>query len=229
MSDLISLIDELSELAKEKKRLGERYNEVEAEILKQGEAELKDSKEKSISYVGSGSNKVTFTKSESLKVVFPSLLKSVFGVLYGDVVEEKTTYTINADGKKLLTNMWLGNYYSDISVETVIQSLDTDEKTKKVLFKKIKGKDPEKDKKTFMTVAGIEEKEAEQMAYFVSEAIVWKEFMAIVNANKNEQQTFGNEAEYEEYEKERKALINKMLECISSAVMVDEGVKLKVE
>ncbi len=215
MTDLVKLVDELSELAKEKKRVGDRYSEVEAEILKLGEAELKDSKEKSISYVGSGGNKATFTKSESLKLLFPSLLKDIFGVLYGDVVEEKTTFTISAGGKKMLIDMWLGNYLTHTTMEDVIKSTGVDEKTQKVLMKKLKGKDPEKDKRTIINVAGLSEKQAEETAYFVAEAIAYDSFMSVVNANKTDGD---DDTKFE-----------KILEIIKNAVMVEEGVKLKVD
>ncbi len=195
-----------------KKKVDERYKEVEAEILKQGEAELKDSKEKSISYLGSGSNKVTFTKSESLKQVFPSLLKNIFGVVYDDVVKEETTYKINANGKKLLTDIWLKNYIQGCSIGAIVSSLNVDADTEKVLLKKLKGKNAETDKKTLMSVAGLNEKLAEETAYFVYEIVAWQNFMMIVKAN---DKTLGD--------------IDSILENIDSAVMVDEGIKLTVE
>ncbi len=214
MGKIVSLVDELSQLAKTKKLVSERYSEVEAEILKLGEEDLKNSKEKSISYAGSDSNKVTFTKSESLKVVFPSLLKDIFGVLYDDVVEEKVTHTINAEGKAILINMWLGNYFSDSSVESIVKSLNVDDKTEKALLKKLKGKNAETDKKNLMTIAKLDEKTAEETAYFVSEVVAYQKFMAIVDANADE---------------DGEVDITKILSNINNAVMVDEGVKIKVE
>ncbi len=212
MDDIIELVDKLSELSKSKKDIADEYSEIEAKIFKIGESKLKDSKEKSISYIGSGSNKVTFTKSESLKLVYPSLLKDIFGSVYSDVVEEKTTYTVNAHGKRLLTNMWLKNYLKDISIESIIKNLNVDDKTEKVLIKKLKGKNPETDKKTLMKVANIDEKIAEETAYFISEVIVWQNFMMIVKANDKSEED-----------------IKGILENINGAVMVDEGIKLTVE
>ncbi len=215
MADIISLVDELSKLSKEKDSICEKYDEVEAEILKLGEVALRDSKEKSITYVGSGSNRVTFTKSETLKQVYPSLLKDIFGVLYDDVVEEKTTFTISAEGKKMLIDMWLGNYITHTTMEDVIKSTGVDEETQKVLLKKLKGKDPEKDRKTLISVAGLDEKQAEETAYFVAEALAYDSFMAVVNANKTDED---DDTKFE-----------KILAVINNAVMVDEGVKVKVE
>lgn len=212
MAELVQLVDRLSELSRKKKEITEEYNQVEAEILKVGETKLEDSKEKSISYVGSGSNKVTFTKSESLKLVFPSRLKDIFGTVYNDVVEEKTTYTVNAHGKRILTNMWLNNYLKDSSIESIVKSLNVDEKTEKVLMKKLKGKNAETDKKTLISVAGLNEKIAEETAYFVSEVVAWENFMMIIKAN---DKTIED--------------IPSVLKDIDSAVVVDEGVKLTVE
>lgn len=214
MADIIELIDELSELDREKKKVAERYSEVEAEILKLGDAELRESKEKSISYLGSGSNKVTFTKSESLKQIYPSRFKDIFGVVYGDVVKEDITYKVNAQGKKILTDIWLKNYIADSSIESLVKSLDVDDKTEKVLLKKLKGKNPETDKKTLMKVAGLNEEKATENAYLVSEIVAWQNFMMIVKANET---------------KENPIDIEELLKNIDGAVSVEEGIKLTVE
>ncbi len=214
MADIISLVDELSKLSKEKDSIKEKYDKVEAEILTLGGDKLKDSKEKSISYVGTGANKVTFTKSETLKLLFPSRLKEIFGVVYGDVVEEKTSYTVNTEGKKILTNMWLKHYINDSSIESLVKSLEVDDKTEKALLKKLKGKNPETDKKTLMKFAGLDEEKATENAYLVSEIVAWQNFMMIVKSNET---------------KENPIDIEELLKNIDGAVMVVEGIKLTVE
>ncbi len=214
MSDITSLVDRLSKLSKDKDNISEEYSRVEAEIIKLGEDELLNSKEKSISYVGTGANKVTFVKSETLKVLYPSLLKDIFGVVYEDVVEEKPSYTLKPEGKKVLINMWLKNYLTDSSIESLVKSLEIDLKTEKVLLKKLKGKNADTDKKTLMQVAGLDEEKAIENAYLISEIVAWQNFMTIVKAN----ETKDNPIDIEE-----------LLKNIDGAVLVEEGVKLKVE
>ena len=82
-----------------------------------------------------------------------------------------------------------------------------------MLKKKIKGQRFSTDKKNLMDIAGLDEKNAEIFAYFAAEAAVWNDFLKLMAVNgKNDP-----------------ASIDRALELIDSAVMVDESTKIAVE
>jgi hypothetical protein len=113
---------------------------IEAEFLKAMEGDLEDTKYKSVSYSDSEGNKVTATAADSLKVVYPTYLKNIFGAAYKDVVTEETSYKISAGATRMLTVLYNREYIRDSSVGELIGTLGLDDKSEKALLKKLKGK-----------------------------------------------------------------------------------------
>ncbi|MBP3266965.1 MAG: hypothetical protein J6M07_01385, partial [Ruminococcus sp.] len=166
-----------------KAQIGELKNEadrIEAEFLKEMEGELADTKYKSVSWSDGVGNKVTATESDSLKIVYPSQLPKIFGAAYGDVVTEVTTYKLSAGASRMLTAMYNGEYLRGASVEELVGSLELDENTSKALLKKLKGKTFDTDVKNLMKLGGLDEEQAKENAYLVSEIAVWNEFMKLM-------------------------------------------------
>lgn len=85
--------------------LKEEYSELEAEVLKQSESDLQDTKLKSITYKGSVGI-ATATMADSLKITYPTFLKKIFGEAYSDVATEKIDIKLTAPATRLLTAIW---------------------------------------------------------------------------------------------------------------------------
>ena len=186
-------------------RLNEKKTLLEAEILAQAEQDLKNTKYKTVHYNGTMGDRVTATKTASVKVVYPSYLVSIFGDAYKDVVKEETSYKLSEPAKRMMAGLYL-NEYSELSIEDVLRDIE-------LLKKKIKGQRFATDKKNLMDIAGLDEKNAEIFAYFAAEAAVWNDFLKLMAVNgKNDP-----------------ASIDRALELIDSAVMVDESTKIAVE
>ena len=110
------------------------------------------------------------------------------------------------------SGLWLRNY-SEMKIQDVVKQIDVDEKTKAILLKKIKGANFKTDKKNLMMIAGLTEQEAEEYAYFISEAAVYENFMRLMKATN----------------KDDTLQIQEALNLIDGAVMVEENPKITVE
>lgn len=199
-----------------KAQIGELKNEadrIEAEFLKEMEGELADTKYKSVSWSDGVGNKVTATESDSLKIVYPSQLPKIFGAAYGDVVTEVTTYKLSAGASRMLTAMYNGEYLRGASVEELVGSLELDENTSKALLKKLKGKTFDTDVKNLMKLGGLDEEQAKENAYLVSEIAVWNEFMKLM-------ELCGTTSDEEIAEK---------IKYIDSAVTVEQTAKIRID
>ena len=186
---------------------------IEAEFLKAMENDLEDTKYKSISYSDGEGNKVTATEAESLKVVYPTFLKNIFGAAYKDVVTEETSYKVSAGAARMLTALFNREYVRDSSIEELVGTLGIDDKSEKALLKKLKGKKFDTDVKNLMKFAGLDEASAKENAYLVSEICVWNEFMRLMELN-------GTTSAED---------ISKALTWIDGAVTVEQTAKIKID
>ena len=98
------------------------------------------------------------------------------------------------------------------SVEMCITQISDDDKTRRVLSKRIKGKNFESDKNNIMKLAGLDEGSASDYAYMIAEAAAWQEFERLLSAS-------GGVSD------ER---IEEILEYINTAVTVEETPKITV-
>lgn len=186
---------------------------IEAEFLKAMEADLEDTKYKSVSYSDGEGNKVTATEADSLKVVYPTYLKNIFGAAYKDVVTEETSYKLSAGAVRMLTALYNRDFIRGSSVDELIGTLGLDDKSKKALLKKLKGKSFDTDVKNFMKFGGLNESAAKENAFLVSEICVWDEFMKLMELS-------GNTSE---------ADIAEALRWIDGAVTVEQTAKIKID
>ena len=112
---------------------------IEAEFLKAMESDLEDTKYKSVSYSDGEGNKVTATEAESLKVIYPSFLKNIFGAAYKDVVTEEVSYKVSAGAARMLIALYNREYVSGGTI-SLSKHLDLTSVQKRHLSKSSKAK-----------------------------------------------------------------------------------------
>ena len=184
MNNIKKKVDEYVNLKRKITKLQEEAAKLEADLIIHGEELLADTKYKSVRMTGENMTcAVTATTAETLKVIYPSLLKEVFGKVYTDCVKEETTYTVNAHGKRILLSLLTGAYSEGTSLEKLINGLDVDDKTGKTLFKKLKGISFDTDKKTLMKLTGMDEETASDYAYMAMEAAAWQNIYNLLFIN----------------------------------------------
>lgn len=204
--------DRLAQIKCSIAELKKEQSELEGYFLKISTAELENTKTKTVAYLGSGANRIVATMAESLKMVYPSYLKSIFGDAYNDVVTEETKYKLSAPATRMLIGLWSNNY-TEMTVAEIINQLPVNDKTKKTLAKKVKGAKFETDKKNLISIGGLDEKTAEEYAYFISEAAIWENFLRLMKINK----------------KATSEDIAEALKLIDGAVVVEETPKITIE
>ncbi|WP_124100904.1 hypothetical protein [Ruminococcus sp. Marseille-P6503] len=201
----IQIKEKISELKSE-------AESIEAELLKEMTVDLEDTKYKSVYYADDSGNTVTATRSDNLKLVYPSFLRNIFGKAYADVVTEETTYKLSAAAKRLLIALHKQDYVRGGSLEELIGSLQLDDKSAKALHKKLKGKNFDTDVKNLIKIAGLDEDKAKKNAYLAAEIAAWTEFMRLMELN-------GTTSD---------ADIAKALTWIDGAVTVEETPKITI-
>lgn len=210
--EMSKLVQRYAEIKQEQEELKKESDSIEAEILKASEADLSDTKFKSAVYTDINGNSVTVTNADSVKLVYPSMLKEIFGKAYGDVVKEEITYKLSEPAKRLLSAVYNKEYVKDGSVEDILDSLNLDDKSYKALLKKLKGANYDTDCKNLMKLGGLDERSAKENAYLVSEAVAWQNFVKLLTLN-NSQLT--------------DEIIGRAVEMIDSAVVVERTPKTK--
>ncbi len=213
MENLSVIIDRMAEISNIKKALAEEYDELQAKLLIEAEKELTDTKLKSVSWTSKGNNAALVTISDTVSVVAGELLQSIFGAVYPSMVEQKTTYTLKAPAKRILSAIW-HREYCEGSVTEIIDGLICDDKKKRVLLKKIKGLSFEKDKQNLMKIAGLSETEASDTAYLINEAAAWENICAFVKINNDNRITSD--------------ILSDVITKVNAAVNVSRGMKTEI-
>lgn len=174
---------------------------------------MKDKKVKHVEFWGSAGAKVEVTTSETLKLVSYNFLLQVIGeVLLSDFVKAEPHYKLSEPFKRLLTAIFQGDYVEQ-SADDVIAQISDDEKTRKVLRKKLKG-NWEKDVANLKVIAGLKDKEAEHFAYFIQEAKNYEKIVHLLEAAGHSRESEGFKV---------------ALDAIRHAVVVEEGIKIGLE
>ena len=176
------IVDRMAEIKQEKKALTAENDRLQAQLQILAECDLTDTKIKSVGYSGTNGNTATVTTSDTVSVIAGELLSQIFGSVYPSMVEQKTTYTLKAPAKRILSAIW-HREYCEGSVSEIINSLSCDDKAKKVLLKKLKGISFDKDKENLMNYAGLSAAEASDTAYFINEAAAWENICTFVKVN----------------------------------------------
>ncbi len=211
-SEIQGKVDRLVRIKGEMEKLKAEQDEIEGFFLKLCDADLKNTKLKTVAYSGTSANRVTATMSENLKQIYPSFFREIFGSAYSDAVTEETKYKLSAPATRMLTNLWQKSY-TKMTVEQVIQQLPCDDAAKTALKKKLKGANFKTDVKNLVALAGFSQADAEQYAYFISEAATWESFLQLMKVNKK-----NSESEMKD-----------VLDTINSAVVVEETPKIQAE
>lgn len=204
-------IDRLAEIKAETDKLKQEKDCIEAELLKVAEEDLANTKYKSITYNGTKAN-LKATTAETVKVTYEAFLPFVFGKAYGELCKTKSSVELTAPAKRLVAGLWQGNYVRS-TVADVIKSMSLEPTTEKLVIKKCKGINFDKDKQNLMTITGMPETLANENAYLLTEAAVWQQFNTLLELNGVSEQ---NE-------------IDDLLQKIQAAFVVDETPKISVE
>lgn len=210
-TEISEKVDRMAEIKREMTALKSEADGIEAELLKQFEVDVEDTKYRTVKYSGC-SAAVTANYADKVALVYPSMLKKIFGEAYGDVVTEETVCKLSSGAKRLLAALYKKEYMRGTSVEMCITQISDDDKTRRVLTKRVKGKNFEGDKNNLMKLAGLDEKRASDYAYMIAEAAAWQEFERLLSAS-------GGVTE------ER---IAEVLEYINTAVTVEETPKITI-
>lgn len=210
-TEISEKVDRMAELSKNIAELKHEYSMIEAELLKQFEDDVEDTKYRTVRYSGSSAALIA-NYADKVALVYPSMLKSIFGKAYSDVVTEEVTCKLSANAKRLLAALYKKEYMRGTSVEMCITQISDDDKTRKVLSKRVKGKNFESDKNNLMKIAGLDEDRASDYAYMLSEAAAWQEFERLLAVN-------GGVTDKR---------IDEVLDCINQAVSVAEIPKITI-
>lgn len=210
-TEISEKVDRMAELSKNIAELKHEYSIIEAELLKQFETDVEDTKYRTVRYSGDGAA-VIANYADKVALVYPSMLKCIFGKAYSDVVTEEVSYKLSANAKRLLAALYKKDYMQGATVETALQRIAPDDKTLKVMLKRIKGKNFDGDKNNLVKLAGLDENRASDYAFMISEAAAWQEFERLLAAS-------GGVTE------ER---IAEVLEYINAAITVEETPKITV-
>lgn len=176
-------IDRLACLKDEITTLKQEADIIEADLLKTVQEDLANTKYKSVKYEGTDS-KLQATVSESVKITLESLLPQIFGTVYNDMVKVTTKSELTAPAKRLIAGIWQGNFVADTTVDEVISSMHLDNKTAKLVAKKCKGINYQKDIDNLITIANMTEPQAQEYAYLLMESAIWQQFKTICEVNK---------------------------------------------
>lgn len=212
MPDIKQIIDRMVEIKNETKELEAEYVSLEAIILAKFTEDTENTKHKAASYSAVTGN-ISASEADSVKVVYPTMLKEIFGAVYPDMVKEETSYTLTSAAKKLLAAVYKGEYIKDMSFEQAIADLPVDEKQRKALAKKLKGRKYDADKANLIKIGKFTEEEAADYAYMLSEIANWCDFWNMLSLNSR---TSPDE-------------IEKTIDYINSAVTVETSPKISLK
>lgn len=216
MTDYSALITELVQITDTVADLNKRKKEIESELSAAAVEELKDTKFKSVSHYDPNGNKATYTEAVTLTIISPEYLKQLFGNAYNDIIKE-TTETKYEVRSALFKRMLIALYRDDftcITTDEFWEQLKCDEDRKKVLRRKLKGSDFEKDRDNLVAFGGFSEADASDHAYLFADAVIWSAVRTVCGLAGMSPTTEN---------------LNKIIHGINISVAVDETSKLKLE
>ena len=182
---------------------------IKAYIETQAEADLEDTKMKTVEYYGTHGCRVIVQNAATVKPISWVVIKEVLGKTVPDFLKEETKYSLTEVAKTMLANMFKGDYIED-SIENVVCRMTDDSKKQKVLMKRLKGK-YKQDMKNIMKYAELDEKDASDYAFMVSEVMAYQNILRIMEAS-------GNGGTVEE-----------AVEKVKSALIVEDTIKVSLE
>lgn len=211
---IYEIVDRMAEIKQEKKVLTAEYDKLQAQLQVLAECDLTDTKIKSVGYSGTNGNTAMVTTSDTISVIAGELLSQIFGSVYPSMVEQKITYTLKAPAKRILSAIW-HREYCEGSVAEIIGGLSCDNKAKKVLLKKLKGINFDKDKENLINYAGLSEADASDTAYLINEAAAWENICTFIKVN--------NDGRIND------EILADVITKVNSAVNVSRGIKTEIK
>jgi len=205
------LVDEYSRWDNLAQQAKQEIEKIKARIQEIALQDLQNTKAQTMRDFGSTNNIATITTSETVKMVSYTLLCSVLGQVIGDFVKVEPSYKMSDPFKKIVAPICLGNYIEQ-KLDDVIVHMNVDEKTAKVLRKKLKG-DAQKDAKVLASV-GMQPHEAEHWVYFIAEAVAYEKLVKMLEMTG-----------YSEGTPDFTSAIN----GLKLALIVEEGLKIGIE
>jgi len=182
--NISEIVDRMAEIKLEMKNLKSENDKLQAQLQIAAEKDLTDTKIKSVRYSGSDGNTATVSISDTVSVETGELLADIFGEVYPSMVDKRTTYNLKAPAKRILSSIWHKEYCKG-SIAEIVNGLRCDDKAKKVLLKKLKGINFDKDKENLVNFAGLSEDDTSDTAYLIAEAAAWENICAFVKVNNN--------------------------------------------
>lgn len=175
-------VDHYAELSAQMEGLKAQLDEMKGFFESQAQNDLKDSKEKTIEYYGTGKNKVVVQNADTVKPIAMSVLKKLFGSAYSDFVKEEVKSDLKPNSKKFLADMVSGNY-TEGTLSDAINKITADPKVQKALSKKLKGKFTQDKKSLLKFVPDLTEDEASDWAYLITEVMNYQTILQIMDAS----------------------------------------------
>lgn len=180
------IIDLLCDLDERKDNLASQISIAQAELQARGLQILEDKNIKSTEFYGNRNNFATVTLAQSLDVLNYDKLCGLLGKeLVNEKVKrkEEVKYTLTDHFKKAVMACFMGDYESDITIETLLYR-EFPELTRQqiaLLLKKLKG-DYKKDKKTLQTVVSKQDIDSE--LYCICQIKNYEAILAYIDADK---------------------------------------------
>lgn len=179
---IIELVDRYAELSAQMEGLKVQLDEMKGFFESQAQNDLKDSKEKTIEYYGTGKAKVVVQNADTVKPIAMSVLKKLFGSAYSDFVKEEVKSDLKPNSKKFLADMVSGNY-TEGTLSDAINKITSDPKVQKALSKKLKGKFAQDKKNLLKYVPELSDNEASDWAYLITEVMNYQTILQIMDAS----------------------------------------------
>lgn len=173
-------VDEYADLTLESERIKARMEWLRGFFETMATDDLKDTKLLTAVYWGSRNSRITVTNSATVKSDSLSMVRNVLGGIAQDFIKTETVDKMTDPCKKFLAMVVQGNYTQG-SLENTIHSITDDPKIQATLHKKLKGQ-YEKDKAMLMKLVDLDEKDASDWAYLVSEVINWERLIQRLRA-----------------------------------------------
>lgn len=209
MDKVMQHVDEYAVLTRQMARLRERAEELKAYFERLAAADLKDTKLKTVEYIGSEGARVTVSVTETPKLDSNHMLRGLLGDVAEDYIKADTVYKPTDACRRLMTMACQGSYTQG-SLDKTIQAITTDEHIASVLRKRLKGQ-YKRDMATLMTVAGLDARQASDWAYLTAEVINYEWLTQVLTAAG---WTGG---------------VQQAVDIIRAAAHVEEGIKVSVE
>ena len=209
MDNVTQRVNEYAVLTQQMARLKSRAEELKAYFERLAVADLKDTKLKTVEYLGSDGGRVTVSMTEAPKLGSSHMLRGLLGDVADDYIKTETVSKPTDDLKRLIVMACQGSYIEG-SLDQTIRAITDDEQVASVLHKRLKGQ-YKRDMATLINVAGLDTQRASEEAYLTAEIINYEWMTQVLRS-----------AGWT-------GSVQQAVDIIKSAARVEEGIKVSVE